>query len=93
MFSHYESLDLEDIGVWQDKENKSKKQRKCQSSFRPEAWPSLLHINIMKLSLSVRSPEEGEETSLPQNWKGDGERMAVAQSTPEELASPGGSRK
>lgn len=76
MFSHFESLDSEDIGVWQDKENKSKKQRKCQSSFRPEAWPSPLHINIMKLSLSTRSPEEGEETCFPQNleggWRADG---------------------
>lgn len=74
MFSRFEGWDLENIGVWQSEENKSKEQRKCQSSFRPETWPSSLHINVMKLSLSVRSLEEGENPS-PQNQEGAGESV------------------
>lgn len=71
MFSHFEGWELENIGVWQGEENKSKKQRKCQSSFRLETWPSFLHTNVMKPSLSVRSPE-GRNPS-PENLDGDGE--------------------
>lgn len=69
MFSRFEGWDLEHIRVWQGEENKSKKQRKCQSSFRPETWPPFLHINVMKHSLSVRSQRRGRDL------EGDGELM------------------
>lgn len=70
MFSRFEGWDLENIRIWQGEENKSKKQRKCQSSFRLENWPSFVHINVMKLSLSVRSPEKGEKSG--RRWRADG---------------------
>lgn len=82
MFSHLGSWELEDLRAWQDEENKSKKQRKFQSSFGPRTWPSLLHIRIMKRRLSVRSPHEEGESQFPQNlegtWGGNGAWLRVA---------------
>lgn len=92
MFSRFEGWDLEDIGVWQDEENKSKKQRKCHSSFRPEPWPSFVHINIMKLSLLWEAPRREERPTFHRIWKRDGE-PAEHDSEAQELASPGCSRK
>lgn len=92
MFSRFEGWDLEDIGVWQDEENKSKKQRKCHSGFRPEPWPSFLHINIMKLSLPWEALRREERPTFHRIWKRDGE-PTEHDSKPQELASPGCSRK
>lgn len=77
MASHFESWDLENIGVWQDEEDISKKQRKCQSSVK-ENGPSLLHINIMKLSLSVRRdfPQILEGT-----WRANGMWLRAARTS------------
>lgn len=72
--------------------NKSKKQRKFQSSFRTRTWPSYLHISIRKYSLFVRSPMREEKPSFHSIWKGDGEPM-IRDSELQELASPGCSKK
>ena len=59
MFSSLGSWGLEDIRAWQDQENKSKEQRKFQSSFRRGTWLPLLHV-----SLTREKPARGRADSV-----------------------------